>query len=239
MSRRRRKRPGLTSTVTFPIGNLAPEGSVIKSTAIDPSVVDEDGVYRHTGRAKVFVTERDAIRAIKTGGIAGRRHSCADRPRAVGHRDGRDVPADVGAEAFALRQASVAAHRRPLLRRIDRRLHRSHRARKRWPADRSARLRDGDWIDIRIDPQSAGRQHRHGRLTASSRMIAGSRREPCWPRRGAASRSGGGPALPDDTRLWAALQAASGGTWKGCVYDTDRIIRTLKAGMQALAEDGV
>src|SRR6185312_8438131 len=36
---------GLTSTVTFPRGNLAPEGSVIKSTAIDPSVVDADGVY--------------------------------------------------------------------------------------------------------------------------------------------------------------------------------------------------
>jgi putative YjhG/YagF family dehydratase len=35
---------GLTSTVTFPRGNLAPEGSVIKSTAIDPSVVDADGV---------------------------------------------------------------------------------------------------------------------------------------------------------------------------------------------------
>ena len=30
---------GLTSTVSFPRGNLAPEGSVIKSTAIDPSVV--------------------------------------------------------------------------------------------------------------------------------------------------------------------------------------------------------
>ena len=45
---------GLTSTVTFPRGNLAPEGSVIKSTAIDPSVVDTDGVYRMTGPARVF-----------------------------------------------------------------------------------------------------------------------------------------------------------------------------------------
>ena len=25
--------------------------------------------------------------------------------------------------------------------------------------------------------------------------------------------------LPDDTRLWAALQLAGGGTWGGCVYD--------------------
>src|SRR5581483_5832808 len=59
------QREGLTSTVTFPRGNLAPEGSVIKSTAIDPRVVDADGVYRKTGPARVFTRERDAIAAIK------------------------------------------------------------------------------------------------------------------------------------------------------------------------------
>src|SRR5262249_26174283 len=51
MSPEQAKARGLTSTVTFPRGNLAPEGSVIKSTAIDPSVVDADGVYRKTGPA--------------------------------------------------------------------------------------------------------------------------------------------------------------------------------------------
>ena len=61
------RRRGLTSTVTFPTGNLAPGGSVIKSTAIDPSVVDADGVYRKTGPARVFRTEREAIAAIKSG----------------------------------------------------------------------------------------------------------------------------------------------------------------------------
>src|SRR5205085_11060307 len=60
---------GLTSTVTFPIGNLAPEGSVIKSTAIDPSVVDADGVYRKEGPARVFTSEREAMAAIKAGRI--------------------------------------------------------------------------------------------------------------------------------------------------------------------------
>jgi dihydroxyacid dehydratase/phosphogluconate dehydratase len=38
------------------------------------------------------------------------------------------------------------------------------------------------------------------------------------------------PDLPDDTRLWAALQAVGGGTWGGCVYDPDAIIAALKAG---------
>src|SRR5438046_1418673 len=62
---------GLTSTVAFPRGRLAPAGSVIKSTAIDPTVVDADGVYRKTGPARVFVREKDAIAAIKNPGAGG------------------------------------------------------------------------------------------------------------------------------------------------------------------------
>jgi len=42
---------------------------VIKSTAIDPSVVGADGIYRMTGPARVFITETAAVRAIKTNQI--------------------------------------------------------------------------------------------------------------------------------------------------------------------------
>ena len=35
-------------------------------------------------------------------------------------------------------------------------------------------------------------------------------------------------ALPAETRLWAALQQVSGGTWGGCVYDTDAILNALR-----------
>ena len=59
---------GLTSTVTFPVGNLAPGGSVIKSTAIDPIVVDDQGIYRKRGPARVFLTEKAAVAAIKSHG---------------------------------------------------------------------------------------------------------------------------------------------------------------------------
>ncbi|MEI7686934.1 MAG: YjhG/YagF family D-xylonate dehydratase, partial [Planctomycetota bacterium] len=69
MSPRRALERGLTSTVTFPRGNLAPEGSVIKSTAIDASVIDADGVYRKTGPARVFITEAAVIAAIKAKAI--------------------------------------------------------------------------------------------------------------------------------------------------------------------------
>jgi putative YjhG/YagF family dehydratase len=60
---------GLMPTVCFPVGNLAPQGSVIKSTSIDPSLIDEHNVYRHTGPARVFVTEATAIDAIKRGDL--------------------------------------------------------------------------------------------------------------------------------------------------------------------------
>jgi dihydroxyacid dehydratase/phosphogluconate dehydratase len=38
--------------------------------------------------------------------------------------------------------------------------------------------------------------------------------------------------LPDDTRLWAALQAVGGGTWGGCVYDVDAIVNRLDKSRQ-------
>jgi len=63
------RRRGLTSAVTFPKGNLAPGGAVVKSTAIDPSLLDSAGVYRLTGPARVFTTEPAAIAAIKDGRI--------------------------------------------------------------------------------------------------------------------------------------------------------------------------
>src|SRR5690606_16601501 len=59
---------GLTSTVTFPGGNLTPDGAVIKSTAIDPSLIDENGIYLHEGPARVFASEPAAIAAVKSTG---------------------------------------------------------------------------------------------------------------------------------------------------------------------------
>ncbi len=46
------------------------------------------------------------------------------------------------------------------------------------------------------------------------------------------------PDLPDDTRLWAAMQARSGGTWRGCVYDVDAIVAALGGSPAALETVG-
>ena len=45
------------------------------------------------------------------------------------------------------------------------------------------------------------------------------------------------PLIPNDSRLWAALQDASGGTWGGCVFDVDSILKTLAAGKEALSTE--
>ena len=44
------------------------------------------------------------------------------------------------------------------------------------------------------------------------------------------------PDMPSDTRLWAALQEASGGPWSGSVYDVERIVRLLEAGRRLLGD---
>ncbi len=92
------------------------------------------------------------------------------------------------------------------------------------------RVRDGDWIEIVID-----RNALHGVINltgeADERFTAneGERRLAARePRPDLAPH----PALPADTRLWAALVQASGGVWGGCVYDTDSIVDQLARGAQ-------
>ena len=105
------KTAGLTSTVTFPRGNLAPEGSVIKSTAIDPSVVDADGVYRMTGPARVFVRESDAIQTLKGQGEGSIEPGdiivlCCRGPQGTGMEEG--LPVNSGTETpFVLVRTSL------------------------------------------------------------------------------------------------------------------------------------
>jgi putative YjhG/YagF family dehydratase len=234
MSPRRARERGLTSTVTFPVGNIAPEGSVIKSTAIDPTVVDADGVYRKTGPARVFTTEREAVAAIK-----GR----TERPIQPG-----DIivlmcrgPLGAGMEetyqiTSALRYLKFGKHVAVI---TDARFSGvstgaciGHIGPEALAGGPIGRLRDGDVIRISVD---------RNQLTGSIDFI-GIGEERFSPEEGArilAERKPAAPLtadvdLPDDTRLWALLQQLSGGTWGGCVYDVDAIERVAKAGVEAL-----
>ncbi|MFH5182656.1 YjhG/YagF family D-xylonate dehydratase [Paenibacillus sp. TAB 01] len=227
------KERGLTSTVTFPMGNLAPEGSVIKSTSIDPSVVGEDGVYRHRGQAKVFTTEKAAIAAIKQGGIqAGDILVLIGRgPSGTGMEEtyqltsalkhlpfGKYVSLVTDARFSGVSTGACIGHVGP----------------EALAGEPLGKLRDGDTIDIVVDRTNLeGTVHFIGHgdqlLTPEEGAQVLAARE---PHPGLAPD----PKLPQDTRLWAALQAASGGTWAGSVYDVDRIVAVLEAGKKALEQ---
>ena len=225
LSRDRARSRGLTSTVCFPMGNLAPEGSVIKSTAIDPSLVGSGDVYRHTGPARVFVTEAAAMHAIKTGAIAQGDVmvlACSG-PKGAGMQEIYQITA-------ALKQLPHCKHVAVL---TDGRFsgvstgacigHISPEALAGGPI---GKLRDGDRIEIVVDRASlAGAVNFVGEGGESFDAEEGARR--------LAQRKPGAdlaphPELPDDTRLWAALVTASGGVWGGCVYDVDRIVSRLE-----------
>ncbi len=216
---------GLTPTICFPVGNLAPEGSVIKSTAIDPSLMNEDNVYRHQGPARVFTTEAAAIAAIKAGVIG---HGdvlvliCAG-PKGAGMQEIYQVTS-------ALKQLPHCKHVAVL---TDARFsgvstgacigHISPEALAGGPI---GKVQDGDLIEIAIDRKQ---------LTGSVQLVGDAKGE-------FGAEEGGRrlaerkprtdlkphPALPNDTRLWAALVEASGGVWGGCVYDTDKIVAALE-----------
>ena len=216
---------GLTSTVCFPMGNLAPEGSVIKSTAIDPSLVGEDGVYRHTGPARVFVTEAAAIKAIKGGAVAQGDVIVlvCSGPKGAGMQEIYQITS-------ALKQIPHCKHVAVI---TDGRFsgvstgacvgHVSPEALSGGPI---GKVREGDRIEIVIDRAGLlGTVNLVGEGGESFAAEEGARRLAARePRSDLAPH----PQLPADTRLWAALVQASGGVWGGCVYDVERIISRLE-----------
>jgi dihydroxyacid dehydratase/phosphogluconate dehydratase len=227
------RRRGITSTVCFPGGNLAPEGSVIKSTAIDPAVVDADGVYRMTGRAKVFLSEPAAIAAIKDRRIqAGDVLVLACRgPMGAGMEETSQLTSALRYLAFGKHVAVLTDARFSGLSTGACIGHVSPEALAGGPI---GKLRDGDLIEIIIDRGKlegsvnlVGADGRTFGAEEGARVLAARR-----PRADLAAD----PALPADTRLWAALQEASGGTWGGCVFDVEAIVAALAAGRNALGK---
>jgi putative YjhG/YagF family dehydratase len=230
MSPERARQRGLTSTVTFPRGNLAPEGSVIKSTAIDPSVVDADGVYRKTGPARVFTSERAAIRAIKSHGPDALRPGdvlvlICRGPMGTGMEEIYQITSALKHLSFGKQIAVVTDAR---FSGVSTGACVGHVGPEALAGGPVGKVRDGDRVRIVID---------RNRLEGSVDLVGEGERE-FGPEEGArvlARRPprpdlAPDPDLPADTRLWAALQAVSGGTWGGCVYDVEAIVGRLNGG---------
>jgi putative YjhG/YagF family dehydratase len=227
MSPEQASQRGLTSTVTFPRGNLAPEGSVIKSTAIDPSVVDADGVYRKIGPARVFTSEKAAIAAIKGHGAERIRPGdvlvlICRGPMGAGMEEIYQITS-------ALKHLSFGKHVAVL---TDARFSGvstgaciGHIGPEALAGGPIGKVRDGDRIQIVIDRNRlegsidlVGEGERMFEAEEGARVLA---RRPPRP------DLQPDPDLPADTRLWAALQGVSGGTWGGCVYDVEAILQAL------------
>ena len=220
-------RRGITSTVCFPHGNLAPEGAVIKSTAIDPSVLDADGVYRLRGPARVFTSEPAAIAAIKSGAIQpGNVIVLMGRgPKGAGMEETYQVTSALKYLEFGKHVAVVTDARFSGVSTGACIGHVSPEALSGGPI---GKVRDGDTIEIVIDRD---RLQGEVNLVGAGGVEEGSR---ILDERSPSEELAPDAALPDDTRLWAALQDASGGSWGGAVYDVDSIIRLLEAGRRAL-----
>jgi putative YjhG/YagF family dehydratase len=223
---------GLAPTVCFPQGNLAPEGSVIKSTAIDPSVVDSDGVYRLIGPARVFLSEPSAIAAIKDNRInAGDVLVLICRgPMGAGMEETYQLTGALRYLPFGKHVAVVTDARFSGVSTGACIGHVSPEALAGGPV---GRLRDGDLIEITIDTRTLlGTLNFVGEGGVSCGAAEGAR---ILERRGPRPDLAADPALPDDTRIWAALQDVSGGAWGGSVFDADAILRVIAAGKRALA----
>ena len=218
---------GLTPTVCFPVGNLTPEGSVIKSTSIDPSLIDESNTYRHTGPARVFVTEAAAIGAIKQGNVA---HGdvivlICSGPAGAGMQEVYQITSALKSLPFCKHVAVLTDAR---FSGVSTGACVGHVSPEALAGGPIGRVREGDLIEIVVDRNElqgsvnfiGEGEERFSPEEGSRRLAARLPREDLAPH----------PALPDDTRLWAALVHASGGVWGGCVYDADAIIAQLACG---------
>lgn len=221
------KSRGLTSTVAFPRGNLAPDGSVVKSTAIDPSVVDADGVFRMTGRARVFTTERAAVASIKDGAIAeGDVIVLICRgPMGAGMEEtyqvtsalrylpfGRHIAVITDARFSGVSTGACIGHVSP----------------EALAGGPIGKVLENDLIQIVIDLNQL--DARIDLVGADGKIVGVEKGTWLLAQRSSRPDLHVDPALPDDTKLWAALQSASGGAWGGCVYDAEAICRALGAG---------
>jgi len=228
LSPQRARERGFTSTVTFPRGNLAPEGSVIKSTAMDPSVVDPNGVYEKIGPARVFIRESDAVRAIKPKGPDRVKPEdvvvlICRGPLGAGMEEVYQVTSALSFLSFGKEIAVLTDAR---FSGVSTGACVGHISPEALAGGPIGKLVDGDRIRIWID---------RNRLEGSVDLVGDARNDPTVIlSRGEGARAlslraprddlSPDPRLPADTRLWAALQEASGGAWGGCIYDADAII---------------
>jgi putative YjhG/YagF family dehydratase len=216
----RARERGLTSTITFLRGNLAPEGALVKSTAISPQLVGADGVYRHEGPARVFTSEAHAIAAVKAARV-----KAGDVMVLIGIGPGCGMPETyqiTSALKYVKDGQRIALITDGRFSGVSTGACIGHISPEAWAGGPIAKVRDGDIVRLVIDTRTL-----EGSVDvvgpAAAELATRDRHPQLQP----------DPRVPADTRLWAALQNASGGSWGGCVYDADRVAHLLELGAAA------
>ncbi|WP_284501445.1 dihydroxy-acid dehydratase [Actinotalea sp. C106] len=203
----------------------------MKQVLLDQQGIDADGVFHHDGPARVFTSEAGAMAAIKArevapgdvmvimgGGPLGTgMEETYQVTSALKHLSyGKEISLITDARFSGVSTGACLGHVGP----------------EALAGGPIGKPRDGDLVEIRIDV--AGLEGTVDYVGDADARVT--------PQEGARILAARAPhpdlaphrQLPDDTRLWAALQEASGGTWNGSVYDTDRIVAVLRAGLDAL-----
>ncbi|MBN1430319.1 MAG: YjhG/YagF family D-xylonate dehydratase [Anaerolineae bacterium] len=228
------RRSGLASTMIFPTGNIAPEGSLVKATTIDPSIIDAGNVFRMKGTARVFTSEQDAISGVKgktdppvkpgdvlvligSGPLGTGMEETYQITSALKHLPwGKHVPIITDGRFSGVSTGVCIGHIGP----------------EALAGGAIGKLRNGDTIEIIIDRNTL--EGSVNLVAADGRDLSSQEAASLLDRRPMHPNLRPHPNLPDDTRLWAALQRVSGGTWKGCLYDVDRIVEVVEAGLAAI-----
>lgn len=231
MSAERARANGLSSTLIFPLGNIAPQGSVVKATAIDPGVMSPDNVYRKRGTVRVFTSEKDAVAAVKgmtdapvepgniivligIGPLGTGMEETYQLTSALKYLSwGKHVPVITDGRFSGVSTGACIGHVGP----------------EALAGGPIGKLRDGDEIEIVIDRNTL--EGRINLVATDGRELTPPEAERLLSQRTPHPDLHAHEKLPDDSRLWAALQKAGGGVWSGCIYDVDRIVAVIEAGL--------
>jgi putative YjhG/YagF family dehydratase len=217
MSPERASKKGLARTLAFLTGNLAPDGAVVKSTSISPDLFSDNGIYLHEGKARVFVDEGSAITAVKSIGndrvLPGEVIALLGRgPIGAGMPETAQITSALKYTSALSRNVLITDGRfsgfssGPCI---------GHVGPEALAGGPLAKLRDGDSVRIEIhkDKCKGTVDYVGPEDDFHTRPVHPDLRED--------------PDMPASVKLWAALQNTGGGTWGGCVPDTEKVINRL------------
>jgi dihydroxyacid dehydratase/phosphogluconate dehydratase len=191
-------------------------------------VVDADGVYRKAGPARVFTSEKAAMGAIKSRGEDRLKPGdvlvlICRGPMGAGMEEIYQITSALKHLSFG-KQIAVLTDAR--FSGVSTGACIGHIGPEALAGGPIGKVRDGDRIQITVD-----RNRLEGSIDfvgEGDRLFGPEEGGRVLARRAPRPDLAPDPNLPDDTRLWAALQRVGGGTWGGCVFDVEAIVTALQ-----------